>query len=129
MLRDAERDVSVADAFVSVCGDRGERRASGASEAGGLAGTPPTGRPRPATMGVWRDEEGDDAARKVTNQRVEHYIARMGGSPTDERIQEEGSRMLANLAGTAYGRAQIAEAGGIDALIGAMDAHAKVKQV
>ena len=45
------------------------------------------------------------------------------------RVQEEGARVLANLAGTSFGRTYIAKMGGIEVLIAAMRHHTKIKPV
>lgn len=124
LLRDAERDVAVQDALAN---DRSSRRkdssasttTSGGDASGGADGN--------------RGENGgkggsgsDKMPPEDAQSRIEHVIERMTSSLSNARMQEEGARILANLAGTAIGRTHIAKMRGIEALIAAMRAHTKV---
>lgn len=116
LLRDAERDVSVSEALANV------RHGGQGSAAGGKRGG--------------ADHEGAKSkaeGKRTTEElqaRVEDAIEnKMKANLSSARAQEDGSRLLANLAGTAQGRSCIAKMNGIEALVAAMEAHPQVKSV
>eukprot|EP00038_Savillea_parva_P019814 m.29034 g.29034 ORF g.29034 m.29034 type:complete len:908 (+) comp4566_c0_seq1:234-2957(+) len=133
LLRDAERDVAVLDALMN---ERSSRRKDSTASTSGGGASASGGMERTSSSSSSRDRGDRDKASGVdkmppedAQSRIEHVITRMTSSLRNARIQEEGARILANLAGTAIGRSHIAKMNGIDALIAAMRAHTKVKPV
>mmetsp|Transcript_7081 Transcript_7081/g.18164 ORF Transcript_7081/g.18164 Transcript_7081/m.18164 type:complete len:901 (-) Transcript_7081:3417-6119(-) len=123
LLRDAERDVAVAEALAE---RTSRRRDSTVSRGGGGDGAT-----TPMRSDSGNSSKGTTTSDKNTPEdaqsKIELVIGRMTQSVADARIQEEGARALANLAGTAFGRTHIAKMHGIEALVAAMRAHTAVK--
>lgn len=102
LLRDAERDVSVEDALAARSDQRKEVK------------------PRRQPVA---------ANPKETTEKIQDGILRMRAVSTDAKAQEDGARILANLAGTPYGRSEIAKLGGIEVLVETMNNHLQARHV
>ena len=102
LLRDAERDVSVEDALAARSDHKKEVK------------------PRRQPMA---------ANHKETTEKIQEGILRMRAVPTEAKAQEDGARILANLAGTPYGRSEIAKLGGIEVLVETMNHHVQARHV
>jgi serine/threonine protein kinase len=118
LLRDAERDVAVQDALAN---DRSSRRKDSSASTTNSSGGDVSSRAEGGGNGGSDKMPPEDA-----QSRIEHVITRMSSSLSNARMQEEGARILANLAGTAIGRTHIAKSQGIEALIAAMRTHTTV---
>lgn len=143
VLRDAERDVSVADALANA---RSSSHASSSSSVKSTAAASPSGGDndrgggsalgRDSVTGASRVRSGstsksvpDHNTMETSKTRIDTTIRRMATAVDNAKIQEDGARALANLAGTSFGRTHIARARGIEALVTAMKTHTQVQQV
>eukprot|EP00041_Stephanoeca_diplocostata_P032807 m.1062294 g.1062294 ORF g.1062294 m.1062294 type:complete len:890 (-) comp24214_c0_seq1:1361-4030(-) len=138
VLRDAERDVSVAHALAnarSSSSSSGSKAKAAATPSGGDDGR--SGGSASEKKGITSSARtgGSDRAvperttEEASRARIDATIRRMATAVDNPKIQEEGSRALANLAGTLFGRTHIAKAHGIEALVTAMKTHTHVQQV
>jgi serine/threonine protein kinase len=103
LLRDAERDVSVEDALAA--------RSDHKKDAKPLRHIPPT------------------VNNKETTEKIQEGIHQMRAVPQEAKAQEDGARVLANLAGTLYGRSEIAKLGGVEVLVETMNNHLQQRYV
>jgi len=135
LLRDAERDIAVADALANAKSSRSMHRestsrslqseSSSTSTSGGARGESSAGSLRNSP----KEPGSDKILPEDAKARVHDVINRMTTSLASTRIQEDGARILANLAGTPFGRTYIAKMNGIEALLAAMRQHPEVKPV
>lgn len=151
LLRDAERDISVADALANLRVSHGgsqSSRAHSQQTRDGAASQSSGGSKRTSIDRVDSVSASTTASSVVSSigargggssggggslenaqAKIETVIRRMGASLDNAKVQEDGARALANLAGNSFGRSHIAKKHGIEALVAAMNAHRQVQQV